>query len=121
MKVTAIQIVEDCFDGSQIKEIFLDSGMTEGFIHQLGAGFRFEYFAEFPRPFFRIFSPQFQIKGVLNGLSLRVIFNRSCAAAGVESLISRIQRIDEIPAISPDPSVEFAEQVQIAKIHDTAH
>lgn len=111
MKVTAIQNVEDCFDGSQIKEIYLESAMTEKFIHQLGAGLRFEYFAEFPRPFFRIISPQFQIKGVLNGHSLRAIFNRDCLSGGVASLIARIQEIDVdgSPVILPDSSDKIAE------------
>jgi hypothetical protein len=94
MKVTAVTTVEDCFDGSFIKEIWLETGMTQAFICKLGEGFRFEYFAEFPRPFFRIIDQnQFQIKGVLNGLSMRVIFNRGCDSNCVESLIARISQL----------------------------
>lgn len=94
MKVMAIKDVEDCFDGSFIKEIHLESTTTEKFIRELGKDFSLEYFPEFPRPFFRIIDDQqFQIKGVLNSLTLRVIFNRGCDAKCVENLVLLINQI----------------------------
>jgi len=67
--------IEDCFDGSIIKEFLLDKPMTEPFIRHLGTLGVFQYFPSFARPFFTVISEnQFKIKGVEGNDNLRIIF-----------------------------------------------
>lgn len=79
MRLLAVKMVEDCFDGSVIKEFIFDTPISEPFIKKLGVIGALEYFPEFPRPFFRIEKKDdYQIKGVVQNKTMRVIFNRSC-------------------------------------------
>lgn len=94
MKVIRIKKIEDCFDGSFIKEFELDEKISEHFIKKLGQGCCLEYFSDFPRPFFRIEKKnQYQIKGVENSTTMQAIFIRSCSPKCVENLINLIQTI----------------------------
>jgi len=94
MRVVQVETVEDCFDGSFIKEISLSEAISVEFIKKMGEGNSLEYFPDFPRPFFRIEKKNFyQIKGVLKSRSIRVIFNRQCNSACIESLVSFINNL----------------------------
>ena len=67
--------VEDCFDGSRVYEYHLAQGtVDETFIKSLAAIGELEYFPNFPRPFFRICSPDgLQLKGVQDEQTFQVI------------------------------------------------
>ena len=94
MHVVRIKKIEDCFDGSFIKEFELDKKISKDFIITLGQGCCLEYFSDFARPFFRIEKKnEFQIKGVENNTTMQVIFNRRCSSLCVENLINLIQTI----------------------------
>ena len=80
MKIVELKEVEDCLDGSLIKDVFLDEPVSEGFIRYLGDEGRLEYFPDFARPFFRITRDRdFTIKGVEGNRSFQVVFFRDTA------------------------------------------
>ena len=54
MRVVHVKDIEDCFDGSSIKEFELDEKISKDFIKKLGQGYCLEYFSDFARPFFKI-------------------------------------------------------------------
>lgn len=73
MKVLAITILEDCFDGSYRKEMVLDQEISEAFIHYMGLTGTLQYFPHFARPFFRIDGPRFMLKGILNNSYMQLL------------------------------------------------
>lgn len=65
MKVIDIKLIEDCLDGSYIKEILLDSKVTKEFIFYLKDIGKLNYYESFAWPFFKIVDMnKFIIKGV---------------------------------------------------------
>src|SRR6202007_3095366 len=65
MKITGIERLEDCFDGSSVYSYQFDQPWTRETILQLSALGELDYFADFPRPFFRIRAAGgLQVKGV---------------------------------------------------------
>ena len=75
--------IEDCFDGSRIFEYTLPREIDEDIIKTLGDLGKLEYFKEFPRPFFRIFTGhEDQIKGVEGEKTFKVIYTRTSLEKG---------------------------------------
>jgi len=68
--------VRDCIDGNIIYDYSLDEPITEIFIRAMGQRLgRLEYFADFPRPFFRIQAKGWlELKGVQGETTVEVIF-----------------------------------------------
>ena len=64
MKVVKIKHIEDCFDGSFIKELLLDRVITKPYLNNLGKLGVMKYYATFARPFYRIDFEKSYIKGV---------------------------------------------------------
>jgi len=64
--------VEDCLDGTLIRELLLNSNITKDFIFYLGQMGTLQYFPDFPRPFFKIDGKDFKIKGVEDNKTLLV-------------------------------------------------
>lgn len=94
MKVVRLENLEDCFDGSFIKEFELDEMLSESLVKKLGQGCFFEYFADFPRPFFRIEKKDFyQIKGVVASNKIKVFFYRNCSSKCVADLVSVLENL----------------------------
>ncbi|MBN1348748.1 hypothetical protein JXJ21_05000 [candidate division KSB1 bacterium] len=94
MKVLSATPIEDCFDGSFIKEFKLSQPITLDFITKLGDGNSLEYFPDFPLPFFRIEKKNvYQIKGVESNYTLRIIFSRHCGSNCVKDLITLINNL----------------------------
>ena len=74
MKVVEIRHVEDCFDGSYIREILLDAPTDCAFIHHLGTCGRLRYYADFARPFFTVIDEsRFKMKGVEGECAFTVV------------------------------------------------
>ncbi len=77
MKIIKIKELEDCFDGTFMKEALLSENVTKTFIDHLAETGKLEYHASFTRPYFRIDVPgMFIIKGVEGNRSIRLILNR---------------------------------------------
>jgi hypothetical protein len=76
MTILDVRHVEDCFDGSFIKEIVFDNEVGKPFIDHLSCAGDSEYYP-FSRPFFRVdVSGSFIVKGVQGNDSLRIILHR---------------------------------------------
>ena len=73
MNIVEIKHVEDCFDGSCIKELVLNEPISKEFIFLLGKCGTLSYFKDFASPFFRVsFDNNFYIKGVQGNDSARL-------------------------------------------------
>lgn len=74
MRMVRCDRVEDCFDGSSVWVCGFDQPWTEPGVRGLAALGRVEYFADFPRPFFRVLGEDgLQIKGVAGETTCRVV------------------------------------------------
>lgn len=71
--------VEDCFDGSRIYEYHLFCSIERRFVEELGKAGVLEYYADFPRPFYRIFikneAREMQVKGVTGDHVFKIIYS----------------------------------------------
>lgn len=76
MKILVIKDIENCFDGTFIKEIYFTSEMDKHFIEFLCMmADSKQYFGDFGRPFFKAeYDNRFSLKGVEGEKSLRAIF-----------------------------------------------
>ena len=76
MKILAVQHLEDCFDGSYIKEVQFNENISEELILKLGILGHLRYYKDFPLPFFKItMARRFEIKGVEGKNSIRIHLN----------------------------------------------
>lgn len=77
MIIVTGKLVEDCFDDSAIYGYEFETSWTCEAIQGLRDFGKLEYFADFPRPFFRVIgSSGLQIKGVEGETTCRVIYPR---------------------------------------------
>jgi hypothetical protein len=75
LKIIRINRVEDCFDSSRVYRYTFDQAWTQERIHALRSLGPLDYYADFPRPFFRLRgSGGFQFKGVEGETSCQAIF-----------------------------------------------
>lgn len=91
VRITETRIIETCLDGTETIEKIMDHPSDRQFIHHLAALGKLEYFADFPRPFFRITrNGSFILKGVEGTCSFQVfiIRNREDAEREIESAVS---------------------------------
>ena len=91
MKVVDIKDIEDCFDGSFIKELLLDDEMNKDFVKSLAELGELKYFADFSRPFFKLrVGKQAELKGVEGNRTLRVLLYSEKGKVWLDSLIDWI-------------------------------
>jgi hypothetical protein len=77
MKIINIKKIEDCFDGSFIKEALFDNVVTKNFIYYLALAGELEYFPSFARPFYKVEVPgRYMVKGVEGNKTARLIITR---------------------------------------------
>jgi hypothetical protein len=94
MIVSKVKQVEDCFDGSFIKEFILSEPASEDFMRKLARGCMLDYYPDFPRPLFRIENRGlWVIKGVGGSESLRVMFSRDASNKDVGELVQLIENM----------------------------
>lgn len=75
MELVNIKKLEDCFDGGVIFEYTFDEKIQEGFMKKLSGKGKLDYFPEFAKPFFKIFSDKgLQIKGIIGENNIEVTF-----------------------------------------------
>ncbi len=76
MKIVSINDVDDCTNGSFIKEILFDNCITEDFIKMLGNYGKLAYYKNFARPYFKVvFESNNYIKGVEGNNTARLMIN----------------------------------------------
>ncbi|MBN1435696.1 MAG: hypothetical protein JW936_01355 [Sedimentisphaerales bacterium] len=93
MNIIKIKEIEDCFDGSFIKEVLFDEAVTEDFMHYIGQTGELEYFPNFARPFYKIHAPgKYILKGVIGNQTARIILYRhniqQCEQSFAEQVIN---------------------------------
>lgn len=72
MKIVAIQQVEDCLDGSVVKEVVLDQAISPAFIQHLGQFGHLAYYPHFAKPFFKLtLAGKIALKGVQGNTTIR--------------------------------------------------
>lgn len=77
MRIVKCTKVEDCFNGSSVYSYEFDESWNLSLIRLLEALGKLQYYADFPRPLFRITSPGgLFIKGVDGDTACRVIYPR---------------------------------------------
>ena len=73
MQIEKIIAVDDCFDGTMIKEITFSSVITKEMIFILGKDGNIQYFPDFARPFFKIRKRGiYDLKGIEGNKTMRV-------------------------------------------------
>lgn len=78
--IVNISLLENCLDSSVVKSIQLDTPMDESFMHTIAQQGRLQFYADFPKPYFRIERPfHYVLQGVLGNDSLRVTFSPSAS------------------------------------------
>lgn len=90
--VKAIHLLEDCFDGSLIKQFELNQPLNESMMQLMAAQSRLDYHKHFPRPYFRIEKPHhWVIQGVLGEQSFRVTFSHKARERGPSLLQQQLE------------------------------
>lgn len=93
--VNAMQLVnqkpiENCFDGSFMKEFIFSEPINRDFINFLAQDCELEYY-EFSRPFYRITKPKnYLIKGIEGNTYLRAYFTREHLEQAIEGLVNKV-------------------------------
>ncbi len=78
MNIAEIKHLEDCFDGSFIKEIAFEKPISKEFILYLGGDGKLQYFPKFARPFFKLVKQRkYECKGVEGNLAIRIILKNN--------------------------------------------
>ena len=74
MRITQLDRVEDCFDGSSIFRYLFDAAWSRESISMLSGVGKLSYYPDFPRPFFRVRNGGgMEVKGVEGETSCLVI------------------------------------------------
>jgi hypothetical protein len=94
-KVLRITLLENCLDNSTVKQIELDTPLTESLMQAIAAHGNLKYYPHFPRPYFRIDRAyHYVIQGIMGNHTLRVTFSPS-ADESTESQLAAL--IEETP------------------------
>jgi hypothetical protein len=91
MDIVSIKDLEDCFDGSFIKELLFSEPVTEDFIYYLGKNCHLAYYSNFARPFYKIESSLYVIKGVEGNLTARVTLYEKESITHIEEYIKNFK------------------------------
>lgn len=91
MRVTEVKHVEDCLDGTAIKELALDEPADRGLADRLSALGELDYYEDFPKPFFRVTSDAVQIKGVAGTYRVRLWLSSSADASVVAAVVRLVE------------------------------
>ncbi len=92
MKIVESKRVEDCFDGSRVVRYFFDAAWNRAAILRLALLGKLDYFDDFPRPLFRLSTPDGgEIKGVEGEADCQVVYpsaNREQIQARIEAFFT---------------------------------
>lgn len=90
MKIKKVEKLDDCLNSHSIKEVYFDSPIKKEHVKKMSALGKLEFYESFPRPFFRIISRDYQVKGIAGDLSIRVTLNHK---QGIGPLLEDITRL----------------------------
>ncbi len=85
MEIIDIKDLEDCFDGTFIKEVFFDKPTTKEFIDYLGRDGYLQYYSSFAKPFFKIETKgRYLLKGIEGNKHLRIVLFKKNLESSIE-------------------------------------
>jgi hypothetical protein len=77
IQVIAVRPLEDCLIESMNSEWELDQPLGREIMQRMAKGSRLQFYPDFPRPYFRIESPDgYVLQGVLGNTTFRATFSR---------------------------------------------
>lgn len=92
VRIAQVKALQDCFDGSFMKEVLFDESIGKEFIEHFGKLGELNYYPEFARPFYKIVvRGAFTIKGVEGNSTLRLILKRDRAQEALEDFQSKVR------------------------------
>lgn len=75
MRLIEIKKLEDCFDGSVIFKYTFDKDVNEALMKRIGEKGKVQYFPEFPKPFFKIITPEsIQVRGIVGDTDFEAVY-----------------------------------------------
>jgi hypothetical protein len=78
MKIIQNRDLEDCLDGTFIKELTFDDVVNKELIDYLSKDGELEYYPNFSRPFYKIIIPdRYMIQGVEKNNTARLVINKN--------------------------------------------
>ncbi len=93
MQVINVKDLEDCLDSELSHEIFFISPITKKFIYYLGEEGELDYYADFPKPFFKILAlGKYIIQGIEGSTVAKVILEKKNPKENLATLLSRIEK-----------------------------
>lgn len=87
-EVVEVRNLEDCLDGTIVREFLLDGSLDRETMRRLAAGGTLAFYESFPRPYFRIDLLGAVIQGVIGCGSFRA----TLPAASERSLLGEVER-----------------------------
>jgi hypothetical protein len=95
MKILDIKDIEDCFDGTFIKEVVFDTQIDETFVLKLKDFGDLRYFPQFAKPFFKMnVNGKYSFKGVIGNKSIRLILNRNKLEEALDEFLRLIETVN---------------------------
>ena len=92
MRLIESRFLEDCFDGTIMREVTLDEDISEPFVLYLGDFGELQYFPQFPRPFFIMEEPgKYILKGSTGKPTARIILSKSGQEENLAGFIKRCE------------------------------
>ena len=99
MKILGISEIENCFDGTFMKEVLFDREVNKEFIFFLGEYGSLNYFPDFPKAFFQLDCPdKFIIKGIEGLNKAKLILYRTDLAGSeryFENLVNKYSKREQ--------------------------
>lgn len=91
MKVASINFVEDCLDGTALRDIVLDGLVDEVLIAGLSARGQIDVYAHFPIPYFRGSVGTVGVMGTSGSASFRVVLPAEQPEAALCTLVGIVE------------------------------
>lgn len=94
MIISRVIVIQDCFEDSFIRELVFDGVITLETMLCLSELGRLDYYADFPRPFFRVTKDkEYYFRGVIGGSSVKVVFDRPLSNEETDSFLERVAKV----------------------------
>lgn len=75
MRLIEIKKLEDCIDGGVIFRYSFEKEVNEALMRRIGEKGKVQYFPEFPKPFFKIITPEsIQVRGIVGDKDFEAVY-----------------------------------------------
>jgi hypothetical protein len=91
MNVVEIEEIDDCYESSFVRDIYIDESISEEFVYYLAEFGKLIFQKEIAKPYFKVIvKGRFTIKGALTNKGMRVLFPDD-EYFGLDSIINKIK------------------------------